>query len=79
MLNKEEILAIINKNNLNDTDCIQILEQYIFDLKNTKVKINRPIGHPVILGFANIILDVELMMLMYNKAASYYFDKYKDG
>jgi len=66
MLNKEEVLTIINKTELSDLECINIIQQHIYDVKGINVKINRPQGLPIILGFANIILDVELMMQMYN-------------
>lgn len=76
MLNKEEILIIINKKELADLECIQILEQYIYDMKQQVVKINRPKG--LLTNTWPPMMDVELMMRMYNKAASFYFDKYRD-
>ena len=78
MLNKEEIVTIINKKELADLECIQILEQYIYDMKQQVVKINRPQGLPCFNTFPPTV-DFELMMRMYNKAASFYFNKYRDG
>lgn len=75
MLTEKEIKEIINKSELTDIECIELIKQYIFDLKKVKVNINRPrnITKVTNMGFVN---DLELMNDLYNHCVGYYTNKF---
>lgn len=75
MLTEKEIKEIINKSELTDIECIELIKQYIFDLRKVKVNINKPrnITKVTNMGFVN---DLELMNDLYNYCVGYYTNKF---
>lgn len=78
MLNNYELKSIIVKKELTDLEIIQVLNRYIYDNKNIDISISRPVGNYFIIGFAPII-DVELMMKLYDVCCEYYYKKLING